>query len=205
MGMEVGDWITLCAVIVALSIGVVSILHTRSMQKTERKERLLNEIIDWAVDVCRCGLQPLLLPTRTDAKSKAGAELYLLKIFADLSLEYKSIYGRIEYVCKTSLSFGDNLKTMVDILAEIIENRNKLIDEQLLTLAGEGRFISSHMVKLEETDESKEWISSQDWPTYISNSFKVTMFEIMKNRTVLLYNAKQVIEEATKIKIKDIN
>ncbi len=94
---------------------------------------------------------------------------------------------------------------MVDILAEIIENRNKLIDEQLLTLAGEGRFISSHMVKLEETDESKEWISSQDWPTYISNSFKVTMFEIMKNRTVLLYNAKQVIEEATKIKIKDIN
>jgi len=49
--MDVGDWITLGAVIVALSIGVASILHTRSLQKKERKERLLNEIIEWAIKV----------------------------------------------------------------------------------------------------------------------------------------------------------
>ena len=49
--MEVGDWITLCAVIVALGIGVASILHTQSLQKRERRERLLNEIIEWAEDI----------------------------------------------------------------------------------------------------------------------------------------------------------
>ena len=45
--MEVGDWITLVAVLVALGIGLVSILHTQSLQKKERKERLLNEIVEW--------------------------------------------------------------------------------------------------------------------------------------------------------------
>ncbi|MFC1929455.1 hypothetical protein ACFLW6_01110 [Chloroflexota bacterium] len=46
--MELGDWITLSAVLVALGIGVASILHTQSLQKRERRERLLNEIIEWA-------------------------------------------------------------------------------------------------------------------------------------------------------------
>jgi hypothetical protein len=47
-GMEVGDWITLAAVIVALGLGVASILQTQILQKRERRERLLNEIIEWA-------------------------------------------------------------------------------------------------------------------------------------------------------------
>ena len=49
--MEIGDWITLVAVLVALGIGVASILHTRSMQKRERRERLLNEIIEWGESI----------------------------------------------------------------------------------------------------------------------------------------------------------
>ena len=52
--MNIGDWITLAAVIVALGIGVASILHTQSLQKKERRERLLNEIIEWANDVAVC-------------------------------------------------------------------------------------------------------------------------------------------------------
>lgn len=53
--MEVGDWITLSAVIVALGIGVTSILHTQSLQRKERKERILNEIIEWSVEINKCG------------------------------------------------------------------------------------------------------------------------------------------------------
>ncbi len=51
--MDVGDWITLGAVLVALGIGVASILYTQSLQKKERKEKLLNEIIEWAENVTR--------------------------------------------------------------------------------------------------------------------------------------------------------
>ena len=46
--MEVTDWITLAAVVVALGLGVASIIQTQKLQKKERKGRLLNEIIEWA-------------------------------------------------------------------------------------------------------------------------------------------------------------
>ena len=49
--MNIGDWITLGAVIVALSIGAASIIQTQRLQKKERGERLLNEIIEWAEDI----------------------------------------------------------------------------------------------------------------------------------------------------------
>ena len=51
--MEVGDWITLVAVIVALGLGVSSLVQTQSLQKRERKERLLNEIIQWAIEITK--------------------------------------------------------------------------------------------------------------------------------------------------------
>ena len=55
--MEIGDWITLGAVLVALGIGVASIWHIQSLQKKDRKERLLNEIIDWAKNISKCGIK----------------------------------------------------------------------------------------------------------------------------------------------------
>ncbi len=54
MVWQIGDYITLSAVAVALGIGVASILHTRSLQKKERRERLLNEIIEWAEEIHSC-------------------------------------------------------------------------------------------------------------------------------------------------------
>jgi hypothetical protein len=49
--VEVGDWITLAAVIVALSLGVGSIIHAQYLWNRERKERYKNEIIKWAKDI----------------------------------------------------------------------------------------------------------------------------------------------------------
>jgi hypothetical protein len=51
--MEVGDWITLAAVLVALGLGLYSLIQTHNLQKRERKERLLNEIIEWAVGILK--------------------------------------------------------------------------------------------------------------------------------------------------------
>jgi hypothetical protein len=49
--MGIGDWITIVAVLVALGIGVSSIIQNEILQKRERKERLLNEIFEWASDI----------------------------------------------------------------------------------------------------------------------------------------------------------
>jgi len=46
-GMKIGDWITVIAVIVALGLGVRSIIQTHILQKKERRQILLNEIIEW--------------------------------------------------------------------------------------------------------------------------------------------------------------
>jgi hypothetical protein len=51
MGMEPAGWITLAAVLVALGIGVSSIRQTNKLKKAEKRERLLDEIIDWALEI----------------------------------------------------------------------------------------------------------------------------------------------------------
>jgi hypothetical protein len=55
--MDISNWITLSAVIVALGIGVASILYTQRLQKKERRERLLNEIIEWVTEIHTASLK----------------------------------------------------------------------------------------------------------------------------------------------------
>ena len=60
--MTNSDWITLGAAILVgggtLFLGIMAwrtIHQTRSIQKAEKRERLLNEIIEWTVDILSCG------------------------------------------------------------------------------------------------------------------------------------------------------
>ncbi len=61
--MTTSDWIILAAAILTgggtLFLGIMAwrtIRQTRNLQKTERRERLLNELIEWATDISRCGI-----------------------------------------------------------------------------------------------------------------------------------------------------
>ncbi|MFC1937253.1 hypothetical protein ACFLWY_01685 [Chloroflexota bacterium] len=49
--MNVSDWITLSAVLVALGLGVSSLIQTQILRKIERRERILKEIIEWAQEI----------------------------------------------------------------------------------------------------------------------------------------------------------
>lgn len=51
--MEIGDWITLGAVIIALTIGILALLQTNRIQKRQCKHLLINEIIDWATEIVK--------------------------------------------------------------------------------------------------------------------------------------------------------
>jgi hypothetical protein len=108
--MEVGDWITLAAVIVALGIGVASILHTQSLQKRERKERLLNEIIEWAVDVLECEPE-----VSTDSLQAGVTDQSVVVAFirVDLFLKYRKVDARSEYVRRIALNFEKGLQSAV--------------------------------------------------------------------------------------------
>ena len=52
--MEVGDWILIGSAGATFLLAIAAfwaIWQTRSIQKRERKERLLNEIIEWATEI----------------------------------------------------------------------------------------------------------------------------------------------------------
>ena len=126
--MGVGDWITLGAVIVALGIGVASILHTQKLQKQERKERLLNEIIEWAVEVNRCGSEIGLqiVPGLTEKYQKR-----LIRI--NWAFRYQAINSKSEYIVSlgqaTAFKKERLLHTSLKTITEKIEEVTNLLWE----------------------------------------------------------------------------
>ncbi|MFH1652155.1 MAG: hypothetical protein ABID87_08685 [Chloroflexota bacterium] len=111
-GMDIGDWITLAAVIVALGIGVASILQTQIMQRRDRKERLLNEIIEWAIDILNCGREEPF----DWHKILATPDIISLKIIAaNLNMAYAKIRA-----CGTPI---------IDFANECDTNLGKLVNE----------------------------------------------------------------------------
>lgn len=119
--MEAGDWITLAAVIIALGIGVASILHTQSLQRKERRERLLNEITEWAVDVLRCEPE-VSTPFQAGVKDERSI---LPVINVDLLTKYRKAAARSEYIRQVALNFEKDLqsaaKKAFDELSNTIE------------------------------------------------------------------------------------
>ena len=118
--MEVGDWITLSAVLVALGLGVASILHTNNLQRKERKERLLNEIIEWA----KKSSESAIYRQKTD-----NNELWKAK------LNYKNCRATSEYIKVISTSSFTSLKAYIDKvviqLDEAVEATTTLIESKL--------------------------------------------------------------------------
>ena len=104
-GMDFGDWITVGAVIVALGIGVASILQTHRLQKRERRERLLNEIIEWAIDVSKRGadINFLLLAAELDEEPWGGLNLPALQS------NLRELKQRGEYIVKVAGTLGKPL------------------------------------------------------------------------------------------------
>ena len=102
-----------------------AIRQTHAIQKNEKRERLLNEIIEWAVGVTECGFE----------KDFAHAEL------SDLLLDFAGIReGRSHYVSQIALTFGQDLQRAVeklvkdlndhlDLLIECIDNISRATDK----------------------------------------------------------------------------
>jgi len=124
--MEIGDWITLAAVLVALGIGVASIWHTRSMQKKERRERLLNEIIEWAADA---GKPKYALNVASLSSSTVSEKDQQLFYRVGQASYIDALIVRSEYISKIASTFTQNLGTAVENLKNDLENHSQLIQD----------------------------------------------------------------------------
>jgi hypothetical protein len=183
--MEVGDWITLGAVIVALAIGVTSLLQTQRLQKRERKERLLNEIIEWAIDVAKCGLEKDLPDTSRITDVNDG-KLHLAYSTNILAKSYQSMRGRNQYISQIVLTFGIDLQEAVSTLNKDVEEHIKLLDVLYNNVTV--RFVS---------------LTNSNIAEYTEQITKYTT-QISMHRWKLDESTNKVIEEATKISTRDI-
>ncbi len=190
--MDTSDWINLIAAILVgggtFFLGIMAwrtIRQTRSIQKAEKKERLLNEIIEWGQ----------FLASWPESKISQG----LTSRYPIEGNVYTIIYGRIGkqiddvltvngrnlYIIKLSKIFNAEFRNVITNTINHIDNYKEYLIQWKTELQGE---VDKGTIGIKIEDNYLSKISNID--TYISN---------------LIVNAEKVIEEATKIKTRDIS
>jgi len=160
--MGVGDWITLAAVIVALGIGVASILYTQNLQKKERRERLLNEIIEWAIDVTSVnfGGEIIVTPGVNDKIQRRREDVNRL-----LQCQVLEVKGK-ELIKPYALSIN---KELSDAVSQIISSLIKVIA------------ILTQGVPYTESKEANEALISND--SVLGQNIRNLLNKVSKYRT----------------------
>jgi hypothetical protein len=173
--------IMLLAVFVALGIGVASILHTQSMQKKERRERLLNEVTEWAVDMTKGELLMEFADVK-GIKDIRKTRLYLYVTVDKLQFTFRQARTRGLYISRIVSILGADLQKAV---GELVRN------------------LEVHIQAL------KECMDTVDSPALDSPAQERTLNvaiaaarKITDSKKLVDKSANKVIEEATKIKIR---
>jgi hypothetical protein len=164
----IGAGITLLAVLVALGIGIASILHTRSIQKKERKERLLNEIIEWAADILTFSPMPKhsifeLKMKEEEPKIEDVIQLWRLSLQENLM----PIISKGAYINRISKTLGKS-----------IGSATKKASLQLSLVVGDINKLDKKVSSLKALGKSHEKLHA---------------------------TAIEIVEEATKLKTRDIS
>jgi Flp pilus assembly protein TadB len=189
-----GEWITLAAVLVALAIGVASILHTQRLQKKERRERLLNEIIEWAIDILNCGLSKGFEAWRQSAvrhldKANTTKEDILREIglltfsgIEESRSDFIGMRGKSLSIIRTSKIWGQDLQNATVKLANALEVRIKLLNKA-------SKRLHESIERLDQLEIIMEEISE----------------ELGSQRDTVNSLAYKVIEKTSALKTKDIS
>ena len=123
--MGTSDGITLAAVIVALGIGVTSIIQTKRIQKRTYKHALLKEIIDWATDVGspKYGLNiDVLTSGGISDNDKLLASLLTQAFHLDMLIQ------KSNYIAKIAPIFTKDLEKAVEEVRVALREHQKIID-----------------------------------------------------------------------------
>lgn len=156
-------------------VTAMAIDSSRAMEKRNRKERLLNEIIEWASGCMSCVFE-INRPRIGEAKS---TEQYINRMQMELEDKLKSFQTKTGYIkgIATPSLFGQSLSTVVNISIECLDLTINLIEKDKTS------------PKEEEKEQAKEELD-----------------KFIKREGGGLYKCmNKVLEEATKIKTRDIS
>jgi hypothetical protein len=185
MGIDIFKWLKDWAM--PLSAGATFLLaiaafgaiwQNHRLQKRDRKERLLNEIIKWAVDISDCNIGVSGLEALKDEGDLSGRVDKILTHaqLTEWGLRLQALETKGKYIIDTVQICFDNLKTVVTTLNDDLK---KFIDSLYYCADIEFKGLSSTIYR-EQSEKS--------------GILQMKMYE----------SANKVIKEATKIKTKDI-
>jgi hypothetical protein len=132
--MTISDWVNIAAAILVgggtLFLGIMAwrtIRQTRSIQKAEKRERLLNEIIEWASGCMSCAFE-IDRPHLREAKS---VEQYIDRMQTDLTDKLKSFQTKEKYIkgIATPSLFGQSLSDAIKISIDCLDLTIKCIEK----------------------------------------------------------------------------
>ena len=130
--MTTSDWIQLIAAILigggTLALAFMtwkSIRQTRKIHRTERKDRLLNEIIEWAIDVGKSGAHLDFLLYAAEIDEEPWGELNLPTLQSSL----RELEQRGKYIVKIANSLDKPILTTVRKVKGEVEEYRKSIDK----------------------------------------------------------------------------
>ena len=132
--MNLQSALTLTAIIIALIIGVRSLVQTKNIQKREQKQRLLNEIIEWAIDVYK---RPFEKDFRTivDATDINKLQLFVYEHVVAVKEGYQAMTGRIPYISEIARDFEQGLQKAVEELLKDLKAHIELLGEWQYVMA----------------------------------------------------------------------
>jgi hypothetical protein len=112
--MDTLSWVTLLLAITTFALAVaafVTIWQNHLLQKRERREKILNEIIEWAIDVSKCGLEIDVRFFNDLFKAKDIEEMnwFGSSVRLDLLSGFLVVSTRSDYVSRMACAFGENL------------------------------------------------------------------------------------------------
>jgi hypothetical protein len=115
-----------------LAIGAfLAILQTHSIKRREQRHRILNEILDWALDIARCAFEQ----HRWNIPSLDGKSA-MEHIWFNMLLRYHDINVRTEYIRSSAAKFSE-LASPLEAVSGKLKATVTLLDTYLIWIATE--------------------------------------------------------------------
>jgi len=176
-----GNWsaFSALATLVLALAAFWSIRENRRIRDEDRKERLLNEIIEWAVDIATCGSEKKFTDM-TSIKDVDQLFLFNRAFAAELMLSFEAMIGKSQYISKVALTFGQDFEKTVEELIRDLKLHVDLLDQYQQILA-------------DKTGDT------------LLDKIASTVKKIGEHNLQLGKSTNRVIEEAVKIKSRHIS
>ena len=187
--MSIDNWLAISAgatFLLALA-AFWAIWQNYSLRQKERKERLLNEIIEWAIDVTNWRSESKKVFKEmvgiTDIKQQ---EVFTHAHIVEVKEGFVGMSGRNQYISSISREFKQDLQEVAIKLIEDLEAYIELLDEWQQVKADA---IAQDLIKAEEyiTKDGEYTTKADEYALQLDKS------------------ASRVIDEAAKIKTRDIS